>query len=387
MDAGSSPVKIILSVDAVRFPLTGIGRYSYELARGMQQHKEVTELKLLAGARFQHALPTAAAKAGSSHGLKRRVQRSPMAIGLYQKIQPKLRAWRLRSMAEYTYHSPNYFLPPFAGRKVATFHDLSVFRSPEYFDPTLVQYLRKGFEYTLKTADRLITDSEFIRQELAHFSGWPLSHIHTVPLAASPDFRPRLAAEVGDTLARYNLGYQAYALYVGTIEPRKNLMRLLDAYGTLPPALRQRWPLIISGYAGWQSDAIHQRMKRAEAEGWLRYLGFVPADDLPRLYAAARIFAFPSLYEGFGLPVLEAMSCGVPVVCSNSASLPEVAGQAALMSAPEDTATLAEHLQKALEDNSWREHASQAGLARAAGFSWPQCVNQTLSVYRQLQND
>lgn len=386
MDADSNAMNIVLSVDTVRFPLTGIGRYSYELARGMQQHREVADLKLLAGARFWEALPTPGAKANSGHGLKRMVQRSRTAISIYQKTQPKLRAWRLRGMNDYIYHSPNYFLPPFAGPKVATFHDLSVFRSPQYFDPKLVRYLRKGFEHTLKTADRLITDSEYIRQELAEFSGWPLERIHTVPLAASPEFGPRTATELMGTLARYNLKYQGYSLYVGTIEPRKNLVRLMDAYGALPSATRRRWPLVISGYAGWQSDTIHDRMKRAENEGWLRYLGFLPAGDLAAVYAAARVFAFPSLYEGFGLPVLEAMSCGVPVVCSNSASLPEVVGEAALMSDPHDTAALREHLKKALEDDSWRDLAAQAGVVRAARFSWRQCVESTVGVYRQVQN-
>src|SRR5690606_17318135 len=116
----------------------------------------------------------------------------------------------------------------------------------------------------------------------------------------------------------------AYTLFVGTIEPRKNLSVLLQAYSRLPVAQRARIPLVLSGHPGWNSDAIHQQIQQGEREGWVRYLGFMPAQDLPVLYAGALLFAFPSSYEGFGLPPLEAMASGVPVICSNSSSLPEV---------------------------------------------------------------
>ena len=130
----------------------------------------------------------------------------------------------------------------------------------------------------------------------------------------------------------------------------------------LPVAIRSRWPLILTGYQGWRNEQIRQRIEQAEAEGWARYLGFVPASDLPLLFSGARLFTFPSLYEGFGLPVLEAMSSGVPVVCSNSSSLPEVAGKAALMSEPLDVETLTDNLRRGLEDEHWRSSAIDEGL-------------------------
>ena len=185
-------------------------------------------------------------------------------------------------------------------------------------------------------------------------------------------------------LKRYQLEYQGYSLFVGTIEPRKNIVTLLDAYARLPVSVRRQWPLILTGYKGWQSEAIHARIKDAERQGWARYLGFLPAEDLPGLYAGARLFAFPSLYEGFGLPVLEAMSSGVPVVCSDSSSLPEVVGSAALMCAPMDVETLAMNLLKGLEDNIWRTQAVTQGLQQSAGFSWERCAQETIAVYQKL---
>ncbi|HEV7416212.1 MAG TPA: glycosyltransferase family 1 protein, partial [Tianweitania sediminis] len=174
-----------------------------------------------------------------------------------------------------------------------------------------------------------------------------------------------------------------YALYAGTIEPRKNLVRLLDAFEQLPQTLRQRYPLVLAGYKGWNNTAILERLHRAETQGWARYLGYVPDEALPHLFAGARLFAFPSLYEGFGLPVLEAMASGVPVVCSNAASLPQVAGNAALMINAEDAAGLTEALQRGLEDEEWRRDAVASGIQQAARFSWKRCAEETADVYRQ----
>jgi alpha-1,3-rhamnosyl/mannosyltransferase len=173
-------------------------------------------------------------------------------------------------------------------------------------------------------------------------------------------------------------------LYVGTIEPRKNLETLLDAYSRLPMSVRKRWPLILAGYQGWRNSAILDRIELASNEGWARYLGFIPRDDLPLLFAGARLFTFPSLYEGFGLPVLEAMQSGVPVVCSDSSSLPEVAGGAALMGIPGDVEALTSLLWQGLEDENLRNAAIKSGLDNASAFSWRRCANETLKVYRKV---
>ena len=377
-------MNVILSVEAVRFPLTGIGRYSYELARGLLESDEIDALKLFSGIRFLPSLPEAGGNSTGLYGLKRVVQGSRLLTALYQAANPTLRWLTLRGFSNFIYHSPNFFLPPFGGPKIATFHDLSAFNWAECYDPAKARFLQKGLRNTLDNADALITDSEFTRQELSAFSGWPLEKIYSVPLASSPEFYPRAEPEVLPVLEKYGLKYQAYTLYVGTIEPRKNLGRLLDAYGRLPLELRRRWPLVLSGYRGWQSEEIHRRVREAERQGWAKYLGFVPAAELPMLYSGARVFVFPSLYEGFGLPVLEAMSSGVPVICSNSSSLPEVAGGAALMSEAQDVVGLSENLERGLQDDPWRESAVVEGLERARCFSWEACVRDTVRVYRHF---
>jgi alpha-1,3-rhamnosyl/mannosyltransferase len=377
-------MKLILSVEPVRFPLTGIGRYTYELALRLQQNPEITDLQFFAGRRFLSHLPTAAEQSGSGYGLKRAVQKNFLAVEAYRLLMPLLRKHALKAHGDFLYHSPNYYLPPFSGRSVATFHDLSPFTWPHCHAPQLVRYLQKELLITLGRADALITDSQYTRRELAEYFSWPIERIHAVPLASSPEFHPRSPQLLRDTLARHGLEAGGYSLFVGTIEPRKNIDTLLDAYGRLPLSVRVRWPLILTGYHGWRNDAIHQRLETARREGWARYLGFVPGDDLPLLFAGARLFTFPSLYEGFGLPVLEAMSSGVPVVCSNTSSLPEVAGTAALMCEALDVDTLTGLLQKGLEDESWRVSAVEQGLRHAAEFSWERCALETLQVYQKV---
>lgn len=377
-------MKLVLSVEPVRFPLTGIGRYTYELALRLQKSQEITDLQFFAGRRFLPSLPTASDASGSGYGLKRAVQKNFLAVEAYRLLMPILRARALKNHSDFLYHSPNYYLPPFAGKSVATFHDLSPFIWAHCHAPQLVRYLQKELRKTLDRADALITDSEYTRQELAEYFSWPIERIHTVPLASSEEFYPRDYETLKEPLAKHGLVPGEYSLFVGTIEPRKNIETLLDAYSRLPLTLRTRWPLILTGYYGWRNDEIHQRLETARREGWARYLGFVPSEDLPLLFSGARLFAFPSLYEGFGLPVLEAMSSGVPVVCSNSSSLPEVAGNAALMCEAMDVVKLTELLQQGLEDEAWRLQAIAEGLVHCSAFSWQRCADETLQVYQKV---
>lgn len=377
-------MKLVISVDPVRFPLTGIGRYTYELAQRLQDHRDISELRFFAGSRFLPALPVASDQSDGAYGLKRVVQKSSLAMEAYRLLMPLLRRRALKGLDDYLYHGPNFFIPPFPGRCVATFHDLSPFTWAQCHAPQRIRYWQKEMRKALERTDALITDSEFTRRELADYFSWPLERIHAVPLASSAEFHPRLEHELRDVLASYGLHSGGYSLFVGTIEPRKNIETLLDAYSRLPLSVRQNWPLILTGYQGWRNEGIHGRIAQAQAEGWARYLGFIPAEHLPLLFSGARLFVFPSLYEGFGLPVLEAMASGVPVVCSNTSSLPEVAGNAALMCEALDVEMLSSLLQQGLQDDSWRELAREAGLRRASGFSWSLCAARTLQVYRSV---
>lgn len=387
-------MKVILAADAIVAPLTGIGRYAFELAQRLPEHPLIEQMRFFSYgrwldqndlARLAEARPRpAAAPAAPRPTLRSRLAGNRLAVRVYQALTPQLFGWRLRNEAGSLFHSPNYFLPPFPGRSVATIHDLSHVCLPQFHPAARVQYMNRALPDTLRRADFLITDAESVRREVIRHFDWPADRIAAVPLGVAPVFHPRQATDLGPVLHRYGLTGGGYTLCVGTIEPRKNLERLLCAYEALPAAMRQRWPLVLAGARGWQSEAIHDRIGKGAAAGWVRYLEYVSQDDLPFLYAGARLFAYPSLYEGFGLPPLEAMASGVPVVTSNVSSLPEVVGAAALMVDPLDVSALSAALARGLEDDGWRVSAAALGLARASALSWAACVDNTVAIYAKI---
>ncbi len=377
-------MKVIFSVDSVKFPLTGIGRYSFELAKQLKLQNDL-ELMLYTKGRFIAELPMHQQANFRKNGvLQSQLRKSNLAIKAYQLLSDIRNHYALQNHKDAIFHGPGFYLPKFKGRSVATFHDLSTFTHAQYHPPERVRFMQHELNLTLERASMLITDSEYTRQELASYFGYPLDKIRTISLACSDNFRPREVSESVSVLARLGLVHGGYTLYAGTIEPRKNIEVLLDAYSVLPDAIRQRWPLVLAGYHGWQSEQLHQRIDAAVSAGWARYLGYVADEDLPHLFAGAHLFFFPSHYEGFGLPVLEAMASGVPVVCSNASSLPEVAGGAALMFDPEDADALHQLILTGLEDEVWRKTAKEKGLMQASIFSWRRCANETVSVYREL---
>jgi len=377
-------LKVILSIDAIKYPLTGIGRYVFELANQLVKIPEIDSLRYFRGARFVAAIPDVGPeKPVSQMALRSAVMKSRLAVSLYSFVSTYQKKKSLLGREDHIFHGPNFYLPSFSGPSVATIHDISQFVWPECHPPERVRYMTKEISLSLKRATMLVTDSEYTRREVAEYFGYPLDKIGSIPLASSEVFHSRSAADLHVLKSKYRLEVGGYCLFAGTVEPRKNIAGLLDAYEMLPEAVRRCWPLVVAGYKGWRSDDLHDRLKRAEASGWARYLGYVDAADLPLLFAGARLFVFPSLYEGFGLPVLEAMASGVPVVCSNSSSLPEVAGDAAAMCEANDIDQLSSLIAVGLEDDDWRTAAVEKGLARAEQFNWQRCAEKTAGVYRK----
>ncbi|WNV06101.1 glycosyltransferase family 1 protein [Candidatus Methylospira mobilis] len=379
-------MKVILAVNAIKPPLTGIGRYNWELATRIPSIPGVEDVRFLRGGRGQWVKDIDALLRGSAIKIaaRRSLLRSSTVVASYRILTTILLRQRLRPYADYIFHGPNFYLPQCSGPAIATIHDLSIFRYPQFHPPERVAFMEKEVAVSLERANFLITDSEFVRQEVIEFFGWPEHKVCSVPLGVTEDFHPRNREQTAEVMGRFGLEYGGYTFCVATIEPRKNIAALLSAYGELPEALRKRYPLVLAGDKGWLSKPIHRSIEQAQSEGWLRYLGFVPESDLPAIFSGARGFAYPSLYEGFGLPVLEAMASGIPALISNRSSLPEVAADAALIVEANDIREISDNLRILLEDEQWRNVAVKKSLEVASRYSWQSTAQKTVDVYRMV---
>ncbi len=381
-------MRVIFNVDAITAPLTGIGRYALELARGLARHRDVDALRLYSAYRWVDDPEQALAANRTIAALRRNVPFKSVALEAYTQLRAGMFRLHTRRMHDWLLHTPNYVLMPFAGPALTTVHDLSWLSYPETHPIERVRFLERHLPPTLEKAAAIFTDSDFVADEIVTKLGVERSKLRVVALGVDAAYRPRGAAELAPVLARHGLTGTAYLLVVATQEPRKNLARLARAYAALPIALRTRHPLVIVGARGWLNAELETALAPLEARGETRRLGYVAEDDLPLLYAGAHAFAFPSLYEGFGLPVLEAIASGVPTLTSNVSSLPEIARDAAgaitLNVDPFDETALRDGLERTLEDTAWRDQSSTRGIARARELSWTRCVDQTVSVYREV---
>lgn len=297
---------------------------------------------------------------------------------------------QLRRLGIDVLHSPHHHTPlapwlPFgrrrAGpRRVVTFHDVTFLLLSQRYPLLRRLYMEGVTRLAARLAEAIITPSETVRQDLLRRLGVPGERVVAIPEAAGPQYVPiEDEGALGQVRGKYRLP-DRYLLSVGSLEPGKNRSRLFRAYARLRKEGGD-WPLVVVGQLAWRYEGELELVRRLGLEEHVRFLGYVPDEDMPALYSAASVLAFPSLYEGFGLPVLEAMSCGTPVVTSDRSALAEVAGDAALLVDPTDVEALAEALGRLLSDDSLRADLRTRGIERAGQFSWERTARATLSVY------
>jgi glycosyltransferase involved in cell wall biosynthesis len=353
---------------------TGVGNYTRQLLTHMLALDGEHHFLLLANR------PEATRDFPSHARVRSLIQPFPSRMLWMQGVLPKL----LRDARPNICHYPNSIGPLLSPcRYVVTIHDMTLSIMPQYHRWRSRLLYRPLIPLVARRAERIITVSEHARADIIRLLRVPSDRVVVIPEAAAPIFHSAPPEEQARVRERYQLN-GPYLLYVGTLEPRKNLVRLIHAWHQLWRRGAIPHQLVLVGGRGWQDAAIYRTIKLLDCGDALRLVGYVPTADLPALYSAADAFAFPSLAEGFGLPVIEAMACGTPVLVSTAQALQELAGDAALAVDPHDQQAMAAALERLLTDPALRDDLRARGAQRAAAYSWAAAARRTLAVYQDV---
>lgn len=376
-----SPLRVGISVTVLEGPATqlqldGIGAYTRELMAAYALRDDIVPVPLVIGPR--------AARHASSAAV---VLPHPVMIASAVSWMTGVDFRGARRLAEHVdvVHATDYRIPRLRRTPVcATLFDAIPLRHPDWANPRLRRMKNFLMRKSARWADHVIAISQAMVPELVEYYGIDRQRITVTSLGVDARWFVREpASRVAAVQSRYSLK-PGYLLFVGTLQPRKNIGRIVEAFGRLPAPIADGRQLVIAGKAGWRSEELVATLRAAAADGRVRWLDYVDADDMRALYQGAAAFVFPSLYEGFGLPVLEAFASGIPVVTSTTTSLPEVAGDAALLVNPTNVDALAGAIASIIDDSMLADRLRAAGLERARAYTWARCAAETNAVLRTL---
>lgn len=374
-------MKILVNAIPLLNISTGIGRYLRELYTEVTRQNPEYEIRFFDGTRILEQMPVPPSE-NSSWSLMVKVAWAVPAQFPYlaRILVHQKRASRFLQLSEGfdIYHEAGFF--PFQAapgvKTLFTIHDLSWRVFPQHHPKERILFFKKYFDRSLKLADGIVTPSEFTKTEINRLYPHQSAEIEPTLLGVDPSiFNPRSKSEIDALRLKLQLP-EKYLLFVGTSDPRKNISGIIKAIAALPQEIR----LVCTGWSGWDKT-IHQ-----EFEKRVSFTGYVSDQELATLYSGARAFVYPSFYEGFGLPVLEAMACGCPVITSTLSSLPEVAGNAGILCDPHDTQQLADAIQSIYRSDERYQQLSKASQQRAGCFSWQECAARTNLAFAKLLN-
>ena len=375
--------KILLDATPLLKDLSGVGNVTYQYAKELQ--------KLYSNITFYYAWFY------SKQLRERPLGQYEKAVNLAKKYLPRpyILTHSLKTLIyNYTLLSqkPDIFIQPnyisFASiidvPTITFIHDLSHIRYREYHPKERVEYFDRYLQKNIEKSAKIITISEFTKKELIDLGLCDEQKIEVIYNGVDEKFRPIGKSEFAKIASRFDIGYKSYFLFVGTLEPRKNLSTLLQSYLLYLEKSQNPLPLVLAGGIGWRSEYFDDILQKALDSGYVKRLGYVVEEELIALYGGARAFIFPSLYEGFGLPPLEAMACATPVIASNSSSIPEVVGDAGLLIDPLDVDAFCQALLQIEIDDESCKMLSQKGLQRAKKFNWKNSAKSLQKVIESI---
>jgi len=372
---------------------TGVGNYAWNIYHGMKAQGAIGAIRAFANLHWiepdaGNGDSTASPQAATPFRWKRLITSTPGYVAVRRALHAfQFRRELSRLTGPLLYHEPNFVLRPFDGPSLATVHDLGWIHYPDFIAPLTRRWLEEGMSRTLQQATRIIAVSAYVAKELNEILGVPSQKVSVTPLGVDKRFAPRAWDHIRGQLIGFGLKPGRYVLSVATLEPRKNLARLVRAFSRLPRRLQDRFPLVLVGDEGWGAAPLEQELERLTRKGVLKRLGFVADASIPILYSGAALLAAPALYEGFGLPIIEAMASGTPVLTSNRAAMAEVAGECALLVDPHDEQEICEGIVRLLTDEKLSRFLRRQGLHRAGLFDWNRTVELTVDAYRKAMAD
>jgi len=369
-------MKIALELQPCAGQISGIGHYTYQLASRVFQLGQDS----VQGNYFNFRMKSPKL---SDLGLEGNVEYNPLLpYGAYRRMWDYLPIpYRVMFTPADVTHFFNYIVPPGVnGKVIDTVFDLTYLKFPETMNASNLKRLQKGMMRSLDRSDLIVTDSEFVKGEIVRELGFDADRIEVV----YPSAVEEAAVQLPQTYLKEKWGLETpYILYLGTIEPRKNINRLIQAYAKVARELEQPPRLVLAGGKGWKADETY-RLAEETLPGQILFTGYLTAQEKKLMYQHASLFVFPSLYEGFGIPVLEAMRYGIPVVCANTSSLPEVAGDCARLVDPMDVNDIAAGMLELLADPARAALLSERGKVGAERFSWDRSAEKLMQIYRKV---
>ncbi|CAA0107449.1 D-inositol 3-phosphate glycosyltransferase [Halioglobus japonicus] len=392
-------MKLILNAKALRPPITGVGNYTYHLLEQYLQGSDIDEVHCFSGSHWltgeeQRALTIGIRTRrekdarsrfdGAFSQLRDTVSKIPGTQALFTSVMDKRFEHTANRIPDAVYHETNYVLRPYAGPCVTTVHDLSHIRYPHYHADHLIEWLNANLQQSLNRADCVLTVSNIVRDELIEHFNLAEDKVRTIYEGVESCYMPRTEEQTAAVLSSLGLRHKHYVLLSATLEPRKGIDVLLDAWSLLPASVRREFPLVLTGSSGWRNESLMKKLAGLVAEGTVHHLGYVPLDELSILFSGAAVFCYPSVYEGFGLPVLDAMSSGTPVICRAGTSMEEFAQGACMLCETGEPEELASKLDTLLHSSSARSEWAEKGLRQASLFSWERCAAETAEVYRAI---
>jgi glycosyltransferase involved in cell wall biosynthesis len=373
--------KVAVNSTSLLTPMTGVGRYTYNLCSALIRENNC-QIGFLYGTSWSNDLLIPETR--FQYTIEAGKKFFPAARSIRRLIQIAVLRRKLKKEKFDLYHEPNFLPLTYDLPVIATIHDLSVMRYPECHPAARVRLFDKYMKTAVERSQYLIADSEYVRHEIIDTFGIDQQKVITTLLGVEKRFHPHDLMSAQALMKLYRLRYKSFFLVVSTLEPRKNLKLVIDAYSRLPHTTKANYPLVIAGMSGWKMSGFKKEIEQLQSKGYLRMLGYIDDESLPIIYSSALSFIYPSRYEGFGLPPLEAMACGTPVITSNASSLPEVVGDAGILVSPDDDIGLSEVMTQMVDDPELVEALSSKSISRSKQFTWEKCARDTIEVYRRL---